>query len=236
MEAWLHEVSHPATLAQVVAHQRWGLRARVLTLPVLVAFVVSLIGRQRGSVSAAVRVLRAAGLLRAGPTAVSQQAMSLRLRCCPPARFERALLALDGCTLDAVLHQTGLLRDQPGGPLGGRSAAVLDVCGMLPRQVRYEADRRANDPRCWDRALTQLPAGCLVWFDGGGRNDAQDDDLGARGVAFLTRAGTKMAERVTQVQQQPPPLRDRRVAVGSHPQRRCTRPLRRSEVQCGRSW
>lgn len=268
VEAWLHELIHPATLAQVAAYQQLGRRARVLTLPVMVAFVVSLVWRQLGSVSEAVRVLRQEGLLWAGPTAVSQQAMSLRLRCFPPALFERvlrevlpqararwqarqrplppllqrlrgrftAVLALDGATLDAVLHKTGLLRDQPGGVLGGRIAAVLDVCRLLPRQVWYEADQHANDLRFWDRALTQLPAGCLVLFDGGFLNYAHYDDLGARGVTFLTRAGTKMAYRVTAVRQQPPALRDRLVAVGSHPQHRCTRPLRLIEVQCGRTW
>ncbi len=268
VEAWLHALIHPATLAQVATYQQLGLRERVLTLPVMVAFVVSLIWRQLGSVSEAVRVLRQEGLLWAGPTAVSQQAMSLRLRCFPPALFERvltemlpqaqarwqarqrplpallqrlrgrftAVLALDGSTLDAVLHQTGLLREQPGGVLGGRIAAVLDVCSLLPRQVWYEADQHANDLRFWDRALTQLPAGCLVLFDGGFRNYAHYDDLGERGVTFLTRAGAKMAYRVTAVLRQTPALRDRLVAVGSHPQHRCARPLRLIEVRVGQTW
>jgi len=268
VEAWLHELIHPATLAQVAAYRQLGLRERQLTLPVMVAFVVSLIWRQLGSVSEAVRVLRAEGLLWVGPTAVSQQALSLRLRRFPPSLFERvllevlpqaqarwqarqrplppllqrlrgrftAVLALDGSTLDAVLHKTGLLRDQPGGVLGGRIAAVLDVASMLPRQVWYEADQHANDLRFWDRAVTQLPVGSLALFDGGFLNYAHYDDLGARGVTFLTRAGTKMAYRVTAVLQQTPTLRDRLVAVGAHPQHRCARPLRLIEVRVGQTW
>ncbi len=268
VEAWLHELIHPATLAQVATYQRLGLRERVLPLPVMGAFVVSLIWRQLGSVSEAVRVRRQEGRLWAGPTAVSQQAMSLRRRCFPPALFERvlaellpqaqarwqarprprparlarlrgrftAVLALDGSTLDAVLHKTGLRREQPGGVLGGRIAAVLDVCSLLPRQVWYEADQHASDLRFWDRALTQLPAGCPVLFDGGFLNYAHYDDPGERGVTFLTRAGAKMAYRVTAVLRQTPALRDRLVAVGSHPQHRCARPLRLIEVRVGQTW
>ena len=92
VEARLAEVIHPATLAQVAAFHDLGLRERVLTLPVLVAFVLSLIWRQLGSVSEAVRVLRQEGLLWADPLPVSQQAVSQRMRFLPAALFERVLL------------------------------------------------------------------------------------------------------------------------------------------------
>lgn len=55
VEARLTELIHPATLAQVDAYRAMSLRHRVLTLPVMVAFVLSLIWRQLGSVSEAVR-------------------------------------------------------------------------------------------------------------------------------------------------------------------------------------
>lgn len=54
----LEELIHPATYAQIAAYQAMGLRQRVLTLPVMVAFVLSLIWRQMGSVSEAVRTFR----------------------------------------------------------------------------------------------------------------------------------------------------------------------------------
>jgi hypothetical protein len=91
VEARLAEVIHPATLAQVAAFHDRGLRERVLTLPVMVAFVLSLIWRQLGSVSEAIRVLTAEGLLWAAPAAVSQQAVSARLRRLPAALFEGVL-------------------------------------------------------------------------------------------------------------------------------------------------
>jgi hypothetical protein len=91
VEGRLAELIHPATLAQVAAFHDRGLRERVLTLPVMVAFVLSLVWRQLGSVSEAVRVLTAEGLLWAEPTAVSQQAVSARLRRFPAALFEGVL-------------------------------------------------------------------------------------------------------------------------------------------------
>lgn len=85
----LEELIHPATLTQVAFYQTLGLRERVLTLPVMVAFVLSLIWRHLGSVREAVRVLHQEGFLWTGPQAVSQQAVSLRLRTLPAVLFER---------------------------------------------------------------------------------------------------------------------------------------------------
>jgi hypothetical protein len=52
---------------------------RILTLPLMMAFVLSLIWRQIGSVSEAVRELNRRGLLWSGPTKVTQQVVSQRL-------------------------------------------------------------------------------------------------------------------------------------------------------------
>jgi hypothetical protein len=90
--ARLAEGIHPATLAQVAAFHDRGLRERVRTLPVMVAFVLSLLGRQLGSVAEAVRVLTAEGVLGADATAVSRQAVSERRRRLPAALFARVLL------------------------------------------------------------------------------------------------------------------------------------------------
>ncbi len=88
----LCELIHPATLSQVAAFHSMGLRERILTLPVMMAFVLSLIWRQLGSVTEAVRVLEAEGLLWTETLSVSQQAVSQRLRCLPAVLFERVLV------------------------------------------------------------------------------------------------------------------------------------------------
>src|SRR2546425_1222763 len=91
VEAVLTELIHPATYAQVAHYQRLGMRERTLTLPVMVAFVLSLLWRQIGAVSEAVRTLKREGLLWSGPICVSQQAMSERLRTFPHQLFEAVL-------------------------------------------------------------------------------------------------------------------------------------------------
>lgn len=87
IEAHLTELIQPATYAHVAAYQARGLRHRTLTLPVMVAFVLSLLWRQIGSVSEAVRALRREGVLWTPPLQVSQQAVSQRLRTFPAALF-----------------------------------------------------------------------------------------------------------------------------------------------------
>lgn len=88
VEAYLAELVQPAVYAQVVAYQALGLRHRLLTLPVLVAFVLSLLWRQLGSVGEAVRVLRQEGVLWSPPLTVSPQAVNQRLRVLPPVLFQ----------------------------------------------------------------------------------------------------------------------------------------------------
>jgi hypothetical protein len=92
VEERLAELIKPAIYAQVAYYRSLGMRERILTLPVMVAFVLSLIWRQMGSVMDAVRELQQRGLLWAGAVEVSQQAVSERLHTFPAELFERVLL------------------------------------------------------------------------------------------------------------------------------------------------
>jgi hypothetical protein len=83
------ELIHPATLNQVAHFHALGLRERTLTLPVMMAFVVSLIWRGLGSVAEAVRLLSDEGLLWSSAMTVRQQSLSERLRTLPAEIFER---------------------------------------------------------------------------------------------------------------------------------------------------
>ncbi len=82
---------HPATLAQLAHFHTLGLRARLLTLPVMVALVLSMLWRQIGSVHELVRLLNREGFLWSSPVPVSQQALSQRLLTFPAALFQRVL-------------------------------------------------------------------------------------------------------------------------------------------------
>jgi Transposase DDE domain len=87
----LTQLIHPLTLGQVAHYQSLGLRERILTLPVLVALVLSMIWRQIGSVSTLVRMLQDEGFLWTAPVQVSEQALTMRLRVLPAALFKGVL-------------------------------------------------------------------------------------------------------------------------------------------------
>lgn len=91
VEARLTELIHPLTLGQVAHYHDLGLRERVLSLPVMVALVLSMIWRQVGSVTTLTHLLHHEGLLWTAPQRVSQQALSLRLRTFPADLFRRVL-------------------------------------------------------------------------------------------------------------------------------------------------
>jgi hypothetical protein len=63
------------------------LRERLLTLPVMMAIVLSLVYRRISGLSEVVRVLESEGLLWVEPLKVSKQALSKRLACLPAELF-----------------------------------------------------------------------------------------------------------------------------------------------------
>jgi Transposase DDE domain len=89
--ARLTELIHPLTLRQVAHYHNLGLRERVLSLPVMVALVLSMIWRQVGAVTTLTQLLQREGLLWTAPVHVSQQALSARLLSFPADLFRRVL-------------------------------------------------------------------------------------------------------------------------------------------------
>src|SRR3990172_6258327 len=87
IEARLTELVSPATYGLVNYYHRLGLRERILTLPVMVAMVLTMVWRQVPSVKELVRMLAHESLLWTPPLEVSQQAVDLRLRCLPTELF-----------------------------------------------------------------------------------------------------------------------------------------------------
>lgn len=92
IKSQLLDIVHPATLAQVGLFQSLGLRARTLTLPVMLGLVISLIWRQMGSVSELGRVVVREGVLWIPRMKVSAQAINERLRSMPSQLFMTVLL------------------------------------------------------------------------------------------------------------------------------------------------
>ena len=111
VEQILSELVKPITYSHLKTYSQLGLRQRVLTLPLMMAFVLSLIWRQLGSVSEALRVLAREGFLGEAPLKVSQQAVSKRLRELPSALFEAVL-----AELLPLMYQRAQARTRPVPP------------------------------------------------------------------------------------------------------------------------
>jgi len=140
----LTQLLHPATLAQLDHFRALGLRERLLTLPVMVALVLSMIWRQIGSVATLLRVLRDEGFRWTAPVEVSEQALSQRLRGFPAELFQRVLL-----TILPLMQQRWQERQRPLPPelawAHAHYPAVLAVDGStldaLLRKVGLLRDR-----------------------------------------------------------------------------------------------
>jgi hypothetical protein len=221
----IQEIVHPATLAQVSYFHRLGLRERTLSFVVMVAFVLEMIWRQIGSVSALTRIVQKEAILWEQPKKVSQQALSQRLTNLPSELFlrvlldilpvmrerwmererplsaellwaaerYRAVLAVDGSTLDALIRKIGLLQDLPENPLAGRMTALLDLCTRLPEKIWYENNPKAHDQGFWTDILSVLKAGSLLIFDKGYINFTMFSKLTQAQVKFITRGKTNLA-------------------------------------------
>src|SRR4051812_42739906 len=79
IEQRMEELIDPAIYAQLDTFRAMGLRERVLTLPIMTTFVLSMIWRQVGAVSEAVRALNREGLLWTKAVTVSQAGVGQRL-------------------------------------------------------------------------------------------------------------------------------------------------------------
>ncbi len=102
----LTELIHPATLAQVHAYHALGLRERTLTLPIMMAFILSLIWRQVGTVQETVRLLQREGLLWTAP---------MRIKLSGPRFWGRDAIPLLG--FSQARYRRGLLGRQQAGVL-----------------------------------------------------------------------------------------------------------------------
>jgi hypothetical protein len=87
IENRLRSVLTPALFAPNRMPGAWKLRNRLLTLPAMMAIVVSLVWRQIPSLAEVLRVLASEGLLWQPCLKVTRQALSKRLACLPVALF-----------------------------------------------------------------------------------------------------------------------------------------------------
>ena len=144
-------------------HRLIRMRQRLLTLPVIVAIMVSLVWRRVPSIAEVQKVLAREGLLGVGPLRVSPQAITKRLAVLPAAVMGQLLaevcarlqaqvpptvphprwapvqahfswIALvDGSTLEALRKKTQVLREREGLVLGGKMMVMVEAFNHRPR-------------------------------------------------------------------------------------------------------
>lgn len=161
---------HPLTLLQCDVFRQMGLRERTLTLPVMMALLLSAVWRQIAAVNELVRLLRDEAVLWEEPKKVSQQALSERFNTLPAILFLNVLNQLL-----PLMQQRWEKRERPFPPeiawAQARFAACLIVDGStldaLIRKVGLLRDLESHPLAGKMTALlhlgSQLPKN--IWFD-----------------------------------------------------------------------
>ena len=236
------------------------MRQRLLTLPVMVAIVVSLVWRRMPAVTEVQRVLAREGLLWVTPVRVSVQALTKRLDVLPaavmgqlfaevcvqlqaqappalphprwaPVRDAFSLIAIvDGSTLEALRKKTQVLRERQGLVLGGKMMVMVEAFSHRPLWQLYTDDAAANDKRFAAEIMTALPIRGLLVFDLGFFSFLWFDDFTDQQKFFVTRMRAKIAYRTVQVLSQGPYYRDEIIQVGQYRSNPCKHPLRMVSV------
>jgi Transposase DDE domain len=94
IEKRLNELVKPAVFSQLASYRQLGLRDRILSLPLMVAAVLTILWRQVPSVRELTRLLNREELLWCQAVKVSQPSLSERLLVFPAELFERVYKAL----------------------------------------------------------------------------------------------------------------------------------------------
>src|SRR5882724_2729279 len=242
------------------------MRQRLLTLPIMVAIIVSLVWRRVPSVAEVQKVLTREGLLGMAPLQVSPQAITKRLDVLPaavmrqlfaevctrvqaqsppplpqpgwaPVRERFPLLAIvDGSTLEALRKKTEVLRERPGLVLAGRIMVMVEAFTLLPIGQVSTEDALANDKRFAAEILAALPVGGLLVFDLGFFSFLWFDDFTDQQKGFVTRMREKTAYRTVQELSYGLYYRDQMIQVGQYRSNPCQHPLRMVSVRWQGTW
>ena len=267
IEQWLLRSLSPASfkpLSGIKGTHEKAMRERVLTLPVMVAVVVSLVYRQINGLSELLRVLQQEGLLWVEPMRVSVEAVSKRLRVLPVSVFSElfeglipqlqgstqvvsavwqpvkerfsAIWIADGSSLEELRRQLKVLRDEPKTVLAGKMMAVVELLTHRPLKFSYALNPKANDKTFDQWLLQQLPPGGLLVFDLGFFKFPWFDQFTEQSKYFLTRLREKTAYQVVQTLSAGPRYRDELVHLGSYRSHPCHHRLRLVSVLWDTTW
>jgi hypothetical protein len=206
-------------------HRLIRMRQRLLTLPVIVAIMVSLVWRRVPSIAEVQKVLAREGLLGMAPLQVSPQAITTRLDvlpavvmepllaavcsrrqaqappavphpCWAPGRHGVSWLALvEGAPLEALRKTTPLWREREGLVLGGKMMVMVAAFSHRPVWQLSTEDAAAHDTRFATERMAALPVGGLLGFDLGFFSFWWVDDFTDQRQFLVTRRREKPAYR-----------------------------------------
>jgi DDE family transposase len=268
VEQRLMEVLRPSLLAPRQRERRdprqpqrrIRMRQRLLTLPGMVALIVSLVWRRMPSVAEVQKVLTREGLWGMAPLQVSPQAITTRLGVRPAAVmgqlctevgarlqaqpppplphprwapvWERCprRAIVDGSTREALRQKAPRLRQREGLVLAGKMLGMVEAFSHRPLWQLYTEEAQANDQRFAAEILAVLPVGGLVVCALGCCSLLWCDDLTDQETYVVTRMRGKTAYRPVQVLSQGRSDRDAIIQVGQDRSNPWVPPLRMGSV------
>lgn len=240
-------------------------RERLLTLPVMMAVVLSLVYRRIPSLSELIRVLSQEGLLWVEAMQVSKQALSQRLMQLPVRLFQAvfeqvqarlqarplpdstlagwqllrehfsALWIADGSTLEELRRKLKV-QTQDKTVLGGKIMMVVEVLSHRPVCSWYTQATKANDKLWCETLLERLPTGGILIFDLGFFKFPWFDAFSEAEKFFLTRLREKTAYKVVRCLASTPLYRDEIIEMGQYRSNPCKHPVRLVSVLWGKTW
>jgi hypothetical protein len=233
--------------------KEWRGRNRLLTLPVMVAIVLTLVWRQIASISELVRVVAKEGIMWIKALEVTQQAISKRLAKMPSYVFEQvfeeAIGAIrnkhkekekkdgstggfsvvwmaDGSTLEALMRRVKALRQEGISRLAGKIMMVVEAKTRLPVKWYYSEEVQVNDKSFCEELLGLLPTGGLLIFDLGFFCFWFFDRFTEEGKYFISRLREKTSYKEVEVISSGQYYRDTIIKMGiyrSNPMRHIVR-------------
>lgn len=269
LEEYLWELLSPSTfkpMKDIKDMDGKTMRSRLLTLPVMVAILMSLIYRQIKSLSELLRVLELEGLRDIAPIKVSTEAVSKRLRRLPVQLFVelweqvqeklaarpkklvgsekwqdieakfRAVWIADGSTLEALRRHLKALREREGTVLAGKMMMIVELISHRPVAMKYVEESNANDKLFGDWLLEKLPEDGLLVVDMGFFKFGWFDQATENKRYFVTRMGEKTTYQVTRVLGQGDQYRDEIITMGKYRSNPCKHPIRMVSVLWGTTW
>src|SRR5216683_232183 len=207
-------------------HRLIRMRQRLLTLPVIVAIMVSLVWRRIPSIAEVQKVLAREGLLGMAPLQVSPQAITKRLAVLPAAVMGQ-LLAEVCARLQAQVPPT--VPPPRWAPVRERFSLIALVDGST-----LEALRKKTQVLREREGL--VPVGGLLVFDLGFFSFLWFDDFTNQQKFFVTRMREKIAYRTVQGLSQGASYHDEIIQVGLYRSNPCTHPLRMVSVLWQGTW